>query len=1010
MTDKKPLILVIDDTPTNLLTLGMALEPDFDLQIATSGAMGLALAEETPPDLILLDIMMPDMDGFEMCRRLKTMATLKDIPVVFVSALTEIESESIGLSLGAVDYITKPVNVEIARQRIRNLLEREALRTNVIAQRDQLRQQLQFGQALNEVAQAIIDSDDSSSILKKTTAIVGQSLGLDRALIYDVSFEQRLAIGLCEWLNPLYPDLQPSIGNYPLSVFAGGAAEIQRTHHYLISQSEDVNPHFIDDGSGQLLHQKMQIQSLLWYPFGFRDNNCNFLALNQVYSSRVWTQQELEFLDALSRQVSMALTKIHLLDGQKRAQEKIQLAASVFTHAREGITITDANGLIVEVNDAFTRITGFPRNEVLGKSPRILSSGRHGKEFYANLWHQLIEKGHWYGEIWNRRKNGEIFAEMLTISAVRNAQGKAEHYVALFSDITAIKEHQDQLIHIAHYDALTNLPNRVLLADRLRQGMAHEQRHGKKLAVVFLDLDGFKSVNDIHGHEAGDQLLITLAARMKQSLREGDTLARIGGDEFVAVLGNLEDANASVPMLTRLLSAAAQPLVLNNAVLQISASLGVTYYPQTQEVEADQLLRQADQAMYQAKLLGKNRFNFFDAEQDSGIRCYHETIERIRQGMVDDEFVLHYQPKVNMLTGAVIGAEALIRWQHPDTGLMAPGLFLPSIESHPLAIELGEWVIDSALIQLEVWQAQGIQMPVSVNVGARQLQQPNFVARLRESLARHPNIKPSSLEIEILETSALEDISRVSQVIESCRELGVLFAMDDFGTGYSSLTYLRRLRVNLLKIDQSFVRDMLDDADDLAILQGVIGLAKSFRRSAIAEGVETVAHGTLLLQLGCELGQGYGIARPMPAHEMSQWLNEWRPDVAWHQQAVITLDDVPLLYARVEHRAWIAAMGGHLRGERTAPPPLDHHQCNFGKWLDCDGLLRYGALPSFAVIMEIHTQVHELGAQLMALQAQGCNAQALDRLQELDALRDALLERLDALAQNRQRAVAMQPS
>ena len=699
----------------------------------------------------------------------------------------------------------------------------------------------------------------------------------------------------------------------------------------------------------------------------------------------------------------MALTKIKMLEEQNKAQEKIQLAASVFTYAREGISITTPDGTIVEVNDAFTRITGYPREEVLGKNSRLLSSGRHGKDFYANLWRQLIDKGHWYGEVWNRRKSGELYAELLTITAVRNAHGNAEHYVALFSDITALKAHEDQLDHIAHYDALTNLPNRVLLADRLRQGMAHEMRRGKKLAVVFIDLDGFKSVNDTYGHEAGDQLLIALAARMKQSLREGDTLARIGGDEFVAVLVDLDHMNASVPMLTRMLSAAAQPLSIGNAVLQVSASLGVTYFPQAQDIDADQLLRQADQAMYQAKLSGKNRYNFFDAEQDSGIRSFHESIERIRQGLTDNEFVLHYQPKVNMRTGAVLGVEALIRWQHPDTGLLAPDLFLPTIENHPLAVELGEWVIDTALAQIEAWRAQGLTIPVSVNVGARQLQQSSFVVRLQEILTAHPQVKPSWLEIEILETSALEDLARVSQVIEDCRALGVMFAMDDFGTGYSSLTYLRRLRVNLLKIDQSFVRDMLDDADDLTILLGVIGLAKSFRREAIAEGVETVAHGTLLLQLGCELAQGYGIARPMPADEMPDWLKNWSPDPAWGRQSPIALEDMPLLYACVEHRAWITAIAAHIKGERQAPPPQDHHQCNFGKWFDGEGLTRYGTRPAFAVISELHRRVHVLGAELVSLQAQACNEQALIRLPELLDVRDALLVQLDVFAQEGQR-------
>lgn len=606
---------------------------------------------------------------------------------------------------------------------------------------------------------------------------------------------------------------------------------------------------------------------------------------------------------------------------RKQAEEKRQLAASVFTHANEAITITAPDGTIIDVNDAFTRITGYSRAEVLGKNPRILSSGRQGPTFYAEMWHSLTENGHWHGEIWNRRKSGEIFAERLTISAVRDAQGATQHYVGLFSDITILKEHEKQLEHIAHYDALTTLPNRVLLADRLRQGMAQTQRREQRLAVACLDLDGFKAINDLHGHEAGDQLLIGITAHMKEALREGDTLARIGGDEFVAVLLDLNDVAGSMPLLARLLAAASEPVLLGERSLQVSASLGVTFYPQTEVMDPDQLLRQADQAMYQAKLAGKNRYHIFDAEHDRSIRGRHENLEHIRRALAKHEFMLHYQPKVNMRTGTVIGVEALIRWQHPERGLLSPGVFLPIIEDHPLAVDLGEWVIDAALTQMECWQAAGLHLPVSVNISARQLQQPDFVQRLRGLLTRHPRVPAGNLELEVLETSALEDLAHITETINTCQELGVGFAMDDFGTGYSSLTYLKRLPVTLLKIDQSFVRDMLDDPDDLAILEGVIGLAMAFRRAVIAEGVETTEHGELLLRLGCELGQGHGIARPMPAARIADWIASWRPDDSWARQAPVHRRDLPLIFAGVEHRAWITLLERYLRGNCSAPPP-----------------------------------------------------------------------------------------
>ncbi|BCO28597.1 hypothetical protein MIZ03_3506 [Rhodoferax lithotrophicus] len=688
------------------------------------------------------------------------------------------------------------------------------------------------------------------------------------------------------------------------------------------------------------------------------------------------------------------------INERKQAEEKLYLAAIVFTHAREGILITNADGSILDVNQAFTRITGYERADVLGQNPRILNSGRQGKDFYLSMWQQLLENGHFYGEVWNRRQNGEVYAEMLTISAVRDAQGQTRQYVALFSDITSLKEHQNQLEHIAHYDALTNLPNRVLLGDRLHQAMTHAQRRGQLLAVVYLDLDGFKTINDRHGHETGDQLLIALSSRMNLALREGDTLARLGGDEFVAVLIDMPDIAASVPVLTRLLTATAQPMYVGDQMLQVSASLGVTFYPQAEEVDADLLLRQADQAMYQAKLAGKNRYQIFDAEQDRNVRGHHESLERIRDALTANEFVLHYQPKVNMRTGEIMGVEALIRWQHPEKGLLPPAVFLPVIEDHQLAIPVGEWVINTALTQMEVWQTTGLDIHVSVNISARHLQREDFVERLSDILAQHPNVAPSRFGMEVLETSALEDLAHASRVIEACQKIGVMFALDDFGTGYSSLTYLKRLPVKLLKIDQSFVRDMLDDPDDLAILVGVTGLANAFRRQVIAEGVETVAHGSMLLKLGCELAQGYGIARPMPAESLPSWVTRWRPEPDWEHQHSVHHEDLPVLFASAEHRSWVLAMEGFLRGEREAPPPLDKHQCRFCRWMNTEGRTRHGAQPDFQVITHLHQQVHVLANELLQLQAEGDTAQALARLGELHTLRDHLLAKLTQLPPN----------
>lgn len=679
----------------------------------------------------------------------------------------------------------------------------------------------------------------------------------------------------------------------------------------------------------------------------------------------------------------------------KLAQDRLKLTASVFQNASEAIVIADLAGTILEVNDAFTRVTGYTREEVQGANPRILKSGLHGKDFYDELWRSIHESGHWRGEFWNRRKNGDLFAAASTISTVYDAQGKPQSFVAVFSDITPIKEQEQKLARLAHYDALTGLPNRTLLAEELRKAMA-EAAPDRMLAVAYFDLDHFKAVNDRLGKEAGDAVLTAVAARMKQELRPGDMLARISGDEFVAVLRDLDDADDATPILAALHRTADEAAKIGDFEWTVSASAGVVFYPQSEDVDADQLLRQANHAMYQAKLAGKNRYHIFDVSQDQSVRMHHDDIEHVRRALASREFELFYQPKVNMAKGTMVGAEALLRWQHPQWGLLSPGLFLPIIENHSLAVNLGEWVIDTALLQMERWNAMGLEVPVSVNLFARHLQDPEFVNRLRALLAGHPAIQPSSLELELLETSALMDVAQVSQLIAECRELGVSVALDDFGTGYSSLTYLKRLPANVLKIDQSFVRDMLTDPDDLAILEGVLGLAMAFRRDAIAEGVETVDQGLLLLQMGCELAQGYGIARPMPGEELPKWASSWQPDPRWRSVLPVSQADLPLLYAGTEHRAWVNKVGSFLKNERGTAPALGEWECRMGAWLQTARSGPRGTEAGFHRIGALHRQLHEMADEAVRMRAAGRTPDGLARLAAIDPLLIELVERLNS--------------
>jgi diguanylate cyclase (GGDEF)-like protein/PAS domain S-box-containing protein len=561
-------------------------------------------------------------------------------------------------------------------------------------------------------------------------------------------------------------------------------------------------------------------------------------------------------------------------------RERLRLAASVFEHTFEGIIITDAERKIVEVNPAFTRITGFSRLEVLGHSPRRFSADPSNWQLHHEINAALMRDGTWRGELWNRKKNGEQYPIMLSITSVQNDLGTVVNYIGVFSDISILKRHEAELDQIAHFDPLTGVPNRRLLSDRLQQAVARSLRRGLPLAVCYLDLDGFKQVNDLYGHATGDQLLVEVTQRLQQVLRVDDTLARLGGDEFVLLLSDLTSTAECDQILARVLAAVNLPTHCGDIEVNISASVGVTVFPQD-NVGIDALIRHADQAMYLAKQSGKNRYTFYDHHADFLAMTRKAAIERLALALECDEFVLHYQPQVNLLTGAVTGVEALIRWQHPERGLLLPAEFLADVVASELEIPLGEWVITSALKQMRAWQAQAIHLPVSVNIGAKHFMQPTFCAQLQRLLAEYPDIAPSSLELEILESNALDDLPQAIEVMQQCLAIGVHFALDDFGTGYSSLAYFRRLPIDVLKIDQSFVRNMLTDADDLNIVEGVVRIAKAFDRPVIAEGVETLEHGALLLQIGCHLSQGYGIAVPMPASDIPDWSERWQEQKVW---------------------------------------------------------------------------------------------------------------------------------
>ncbi len=556
---------------------------------------------------------------------------------------------------------------------------------------------------------------------------------------------------------------------------------------------------------------------------------------------------------------------------RKRTEDQLRLAASVFAHSQEGILISDADNRIIDINPAFTRLTGYTRDDVIGENPRILSSRRHSQEFYAEMWRSIAAEGEWQGEIWNRRKSGDEYAELLSIVAIKDDAGRLQHYVGAFTDITVIKQHEEDLDRIAHYDVLTSVPNRRLLRDRLEQAIARARRLGNNLAVCYLDLDGFKPINDQFGHEGGDRMLVEIARRLQSMLRADDTVARLGGDEFVLLWHDVGEETDCVQALERVLAKVSEPMMLGGEPVSVSASIGVTLYPDD-NVDADNLLRHADHAMYSAKQLGKNRFQMFDARLERQIALRVEFLAKVERGLEESQFELYYQPKADCITGALHGVEALLRWNDPILGLVGPKEFLSLIENDSLAFRMGRWVMEQAVRQARFWNDRGIALPISINIFPRHLKYQTFVDDLRNAIESYwPTMPRGRLLMEIVESSDLEDLEPIEQVIKECLKMGVGFSLDDFGTGYSSLVYLRRLSIEELKIDQSFVRDMLEDPSDHAIVVGVIRLGQAFGLRVVAEGVESVEQARHLVGLGCSVVQGYGLGRPMPVFAFEKW-------------------------------------------------------------------------------------------------------------------------------------------
>ena len=738
-----------------------------------------------------------------------------------------------------------------------------------------LQQQLIFSNAINEISSVLVEQENPETILAKTVHIVGNVLGADRALIYDVSFTQQQVTGLSQWKNPALPGIYPDKPVYPLSAFSGGAAELQRTKSWFTSQYDNINPHLQADGSGELLHGKMNILSLLWYPLAFQKNGFYALVLNHINQRKEWSKEEIGFIDSVSRLVSVELEKIRLIEQNKKAESDLRIAATAF-ESQEGMLISDAENIILQVNQAFTSITGYNNEDVVGKNPSILSSGRQDKKFYTAMWKAIKLDGTWEGEVWNQRKNGEEYPEHLTITAVKDSHGQVTNYVGALTDITRNKAADEEIKNLAFYDPLTGLPNRRLLQDRLQQALASSSRNGHEGALLFIDLDNFKTLNDTLGHDVGDILLQQVAIRLATCVREGDTVARLGGDEFVVMLEGLsqlplEAAEQTELIGVKILAKLNEPYLLKSHQHHSTPSIGATLFLDHHQ-PMENLLKQADIAMYQAKKSGRNTLRFFDPIMQETISARSTLESELRRAIDSEQFQLHYQVQVNS-AGHPTGAEALIRWIHAERGTIAPNNFIPLTEETGLILPLGLWVLDTACAQIKIWQSNPLtrELILAVNVSSRQFRQPEFVSQIKATVHRHA-INPKLLKFELTESLLLENIEDTIAKMNALKEIGVRFSLDDFGTGYSSLQYLKRLPLDQLKIDQSFVSDIATDSSDKTIVSTIIAMAHSLNLDVIAEGVESMEQRQFLLNEGCTNFQGYLFSPPLPVAAFEAFL------------------------------------------------------------------------------------------------------------------------------------------
>ena len=794
-----PLVLIVDDELSARLIMRTTLEESgFDVLEADSVAAAREQFARQEPDLIILDVILPDGNGIELCAELRQHPRGYNLPIAMATGLDDLLSIQQAYQSGATDFITKPISWGTLGHRVRYLLRAHHAISDLALSESKTRALL-------------------SSLPDLLFRVQADGLLLDRQ-----AGTQAPDWGTWDLLpgNHLLDQLPPSLG-----------APLQ-------------------EAIRQTLHQHQP----------------GILELNL---QQAWWETRL-----LPRGQDEVLLVVRDISLRKQMEGQLHLSAKVFESSNEAILISDGKNRIISVNHRFEQITGYRAAEVLGSEAAILGADSENPSFYRNLHAILLEQGSWQGEASDRRKGGEIYPVWLSISLVRDKRGNPEYHIASFSDITERKQQEAQIEHLAFHDLLTGLPNRRLLIDRIQVAIAQAARDANGLALLFVDLDRFKTINDSLGHQAGDQLLRLVGERLKSWVRSGDTVSRVGGDEFIVLCPNCDSPEDASSLGDKLLGAIAQPYQIDDTELVITASIGIALYPDN-GADANSLIGNADVAMYLAKENDRNNYQFYSPELNARNLERLQMELRLRHALEEGEFLLYFQPQIDARDGKIVGAEALIRWLEPELGLIPPGRFIPLAEETGQIQAIGEWVLQQSCRHLKKWQEMGLtNLPIAINLSARQFKQSSFVDTIGQTMAEH-ELPAHLLELELTESMLMKDVPQTTAKLNQLKKMGFRISIDDFGTGFSSLNYLRHFPLDVLKIDQSFVRELFDEGAALAIIESIIALARSLGMRTVAEGVETAEQRAILESSGCDILQGYLISRPLPEAEFLEWVQHY---------------------------------------------------------------------------------------------------------------------------------------